>query len=246
MNVMLLLRTFIILFFIGFVLPFRAFTQDSIADSIFYRQSLENTVQSYLKAVGNNTRLYNGSEYTMSYHGVTGSPFFASDSFQYGSVDYDGIKYNNVKMAYDLVGDELIIKAYHDLNLRLVTEKVNSFSFSNHEFVRIMPDSSTSKLKTGFYEILYKGTVTVLAKRKKQVESAFKAEDPYKFSEYEYDYVKKGDIYYPVDSKNSLIDVFGDRKDEIKKYVRKNKIKLKKDRGDEIVKTAQYYVQLKK
>ena len=243
-TVMMLIRLLILFLFV--CLQFNLTAQNQFPDSTDNKQIPGKIIQSYFTEVGDNTPLYNGTEYTMPYHGVTGTPFYASDSFQNGTIIYDGVKYNNVKMAYDLVIDGLIIKAYHDLNLKLVTEKINSFSFSNHMFVRIEHDSTTSKMRTGFYEVIYNGSVTVLSKRKKQLENSFRAEDPYKFAEYEYNYIKKGDNYFIIDNKNSLIEVFGDQKDEIKKFIRKNKIKLKKRKGDNIVKTAQYYEQLKK
>ena len=240
------MRSSPILIFCGLLLSYGLSAQDRKNDATFYQELLSNTYRNYLTQVGDNIRLYNGTEYARPYYGITGHPFFNSNDFQKGTVNYDGTQYQDVLMAYDLVGDELIVKAYQDLSLKLVSEKITSFYFSDHRFVRIIQDSNTSKLPTGFYEILNTGPILVLVKRKKIIEQPLKPENPSKFSEYDSYFLNTEDVYYPIDSRNSLISVFHDYKNEIKKYLRKNRLNFKKDRANTILKTVEYYTQLKK
>jgi len=43
-----------------------------------------------------------------------------------------------------------------------------------------------------------------------------------------------------------LLDLFNEQKTDVKKYLRKNDLRFKKDPGNTIVKAAEYYDQLKK
>ena len=239
------IRSSPILIFCGLLLLHGAAAQDRKSDATFYQEILSNTYKSYVTQAGDNIRLYNGTEYARPYNGISGHPFFDTNSFQKGTVYFDGTQYRDVLMAYDMVGDELIIKAYQDLSLKLVTEKITSFYFSDHLFVRIVQDSNSNNLQTGFYEILNTGPVLALVKRKKIIERPLRAEDPFKFSEYDSYFLKKDDVYYPIDSRNSLISVFHEYKNEIKIFLRKNKLNFKKDRANTLIKTVGYYTQLK-
>jgi hypothetical protein len=224
--------------------------QNYLTDSAFYSQSVNNAVLFYVNSLGKNTHLFNGSEYIFNSHGITGHPFFGADQPVKGNIFYDGTLYPNVSIAYDLSRDEVFINNNpgQDFNLKLITERVRYFSILNHVFVRINQDDNLKGYSpaTGFYDLSYNnGKITVLAKRKKQIEQAFKAEDSLKFIQYNEYLVKKNNAYYPVDSKGSLIDVFRDQKDKVKKYFRKSDLNFKKDPENAIVKTAEYYAQLK-
>lgn len=243
---MMLMRSSQLLIICAFLFSQAGIAQDRKNDETFYQEILSDTYRNYLTQVGDNIKLYNGTEYARPYYGIVGHPFFDSENFQKGVVYYDGVQYRGVQMAYDLVGDELIIKAYQDLSLKLVSEKITSFYFSDHLFIRIVQDSNSTKLQPGFYEVLNSGPVLVLEKRKKVIERPLKAENPFKFSEYDSYFIKKDNVYYSIDSKNSLISVFHEYKNEIKKFLRKNRLNFKKDRANTILKIVGYYAQLKK
>jgi hypothetical protein len=100
-------------------------------------------------------------------------------------------------------------------------------------------------MPAGFYEVLYGGPATVLAKRKKQVQRGVRVEDPYIFKQYDSYFVKHNGIYRSVAAEKDLLLLFGDRKEVLKTYLRTNNINFKKDNEAGLVKTAAYYDQLK-
>ena len=53
------------------------------------------------------------------------------------------------------------------------------------------------------------------------------------------------DVYYSVDGKNALLDVLKDKKDDLKKYIRTNKLNFKKNLESSLVLVTIYYSQLK-
>ncbi len=221
--------------------------QSYMTDSAFYRQSVDNTINFYISSLGESTHLYNGAEYSYSYHGVTGHPFFETDQRVKGNVFYDGTLYTDIPISYDLTRDEVLMdNKAQGFDLRLVTDKIKSFTILNHVFVRLVRDTINKGgiEATGFYDLLFNGRIKVLAKRRKKIEQAFKAEEAPRFIQYNEYFVLKNDEYHKVDSKRSLLDVFGDQKDKLKKYLKKNKLNYKKNPENTIVKAADYYGQL--
>lgn len=239
---------FLFCFFSGLLLLQEIKAQNYTTDSAFYRQTVNNTIFFYTAGLGKTTHLFNGSEYIFNNHGIIGHPFFEAAQPTKGNIFYDGTLYPNVSIAYDISRDEVFINNNpgQDFNLKLITERIEYFSILNHVFIRINQDDNIKGYapSTGFYDLLYNGKVTVLAKRRKQVNQAFKAEDSLKFVQYNEYLIKKNNTYYVVDSKSSLMNIFRDQKDKVKKYFRKSDLDFKKDPENAIVKTTEYYAQL--
>jgi hypothetical protein len=224
------------------------FAQADQSDSSIYEQSIQNAIGIYYKSAGENSHLYNGSEYVPLNTLNHKNPFFETSTLQNASISYDGIVYNNVPLQYDIFNEEIIINRYNqNFRIKLVNNKINWFSIYGHAFIRIEHDSSTKILPdAGFYDQLYSGTVTVFAKRKKKLEENI-AQNVInsQFVEDDHFFIKKDNIYYPVNSKKSTFKVFKDRKKEVQKLMRKNKVKFKPSLEFGIVKAAQYYDQTK-
>lgn len=83
-------------------------------------------------------------EYIESHPDVSGTPFWRTDTLQEGSIYYDGIFYPNIFLAYDAVKEEVAIKNQQRLSIKLLTEKINSFTLSNQLFVNITSDSANN------------------------------------------------------------------------------------------------------
>jgi len=207
----------------------------------------DSVIKIYYNTVGENMQLYNGSEYAGSFSSSIGHPYFETDRLQKGTILYDAVLYRDIALSYDLVRDELIISNYsQQFNLKLVTEKVVYFTLLNHVFVRIEPDSLiVGAVTSGFYEMLYNGKFIVLAKRAKRLQSGA-AEDKPRFIQYDHYFVRQENSFKEVESERDLLDLFNEQKTDVKKYLRKNDLRFKKDPGNTIVKAAEYYAQLKK
>jgi len=221
--------------------------QQSPADSAFYVQSINNSLQSYKKEVQENLHIFNGIEYLRTGHGVKGTPFFEADSLLPGSVFYDGRLYENIPLHYDMVTDEVIISNYAQNNeIKLVSEKLLYFSVDQHLFVRITADSATPGfIKTGYYEKLYDGKMMVLAHRQKLSRTAGTASDnEIRYNEYNDYFVFLNNTFFRAGDKADFLSIAGDKKDAIRKYIKDNKLKFKKKREADMVSVAEYYSQL--
>ena len=234
-------------FFFGLTLSIPCFAQPASDDSTAYAQSRRNLIDFYMTSMGKRIYLYNGSEYIFNSHGITGHPFFESDHLINSRIEYDGTLYYDIPLAYDLVQDRVFTTdTSMNFNIQLFNERVSSFTMAGHHFIRIHSDSGQSMSSTeGFYDLLYDGRIRVLTKRIKMAEPGFKSEDPFHFVSYNEYYLWKNYDYLRIDSKKSLFKAFGDRKDLIKKFYHKNNLDFKKMPEQTLVKTTDYYLQLK-
>ena len=63
---------------------FAADAQQSLTDTAFYTQSINNALAAYKKQVQDNLHIFNGIEYLRSSHGVKGTPFLKLTAFYPG------------------------------------------------------------------------------------------------------------------------------------------------------------------
>jgi len=63
------------------------------------------------------------------------------------------------------------------------------------------------------------------------------------FTQFNDFFVQKNNSFYPVDNESSFTKIMDDRKDEIKKYIRNNKMKFRKQFEESVIKVLTYYNQ---
>ncbi len=217
-------------------------------DSSFLNKAKENTVNLYQQQLGNQSGLINGSQYLgYSFSFASGYPYFYNDTSNNGSILYDKVVYHHIQLRYDEVAEVVIcFQTYR--SVQLISEKINWFNILNHHFERIVLDSLNPSIpKTGFYEVLYQGKISVYKKETKKIQEDLRPQgtEILRTIETKILYlIKKNNTYYPVNNKKSLLQIYADKKNEIDRFIKKNKFKYKKDKENMIVKTAAYYDQL--
>ncbi|UYQ95042.1 hypothetical protein MKQ68_08035 [Chitinophaga horti] len=237
------------------VLCLTAFTasvhaQVQSVDTSVRQSAIRSTEALYHQVIGGQSRLYNGSEYVpFPFPLNEGIPFFISDSMKVGDVSYDGMHFRQVPMMFDMVKDQLIVQESGSFfKIYLVNEKIAQFSLLGHTFVRIVPDSVNARtMTTGFYDRVYQGKTGVYVKRQKMIQETTNNEgirrtvnDMIRY------YVLMDGRYHPVKKEKSVLALLGDEKKEVRQYLRKNKVRYKKDRATALARTMAYYDQLTK
>ncbi len=204
-------------------------------------------VQQYVQSRGNNLLFYNGIEYAHSYPHTTGHPFFLTDTFQQSSLLYEGVLYQNVPLAYDLVSNAVVIKNKEQFLIELKNEKISWFVLEDHSFVSLpSSEQKSDELKPGIYEVSDYGTVAVFIRREKVVKQAANPADLDHFTQYDYYFIKKNNIFFSVKNNNALLTIFDDKKDELKAFLHQNHLNFKKNPEATLLKAAAYYAQIKK
>lgn len=209
-------------------------------DSLAVLTARQSAIDRYQKATFLNARYFNGREYTIQEFRPTGHQFFESFDWDTTSIVYAGHSYTGVVAVYDIHRDEYVIQNHNGLHrIILSSEDLSDFTIHGHRFTRI-----DSGLKPGFYEVIYDGKTKVYCKRfktrtedlsDKVVQIIYAVEDRY--------YIRKDQIYYQVKSKKSVLKLFGDKKREIRRFMR-GKI-YRENREKYIGEMAAYYDQIR-
>ena len=232
-----------VLIFPACLLPCIRSNAQQVSDSANNTEAISQFRQTYFKEIGDNAQIYHGTKYIRYGQKVVGFPYFESDSMLYGVISYQGTLYPNRKLFYNLVSDELIIQnlAQGEL-INLSPEKTDSFTIYDHHFVKLTHVSP--QMTAGYYDQLSYGEPSLYAKREKRLVTGAGNEE-IKYIQYNSYFLKKGTAYLSVGDKKSLLAVFQDQADAVKKYIRSNKLNFKKNLEKSLVMTTIYYSQLK-
>jgi len=211
--------------------------------------ALSNASQLYSKTLGKNNHLNNGREYNYRHIGVEGNPFFGENNWNKGSVYYDNQLYEDINMKFDVHNNVLIIVYYDNkgffVNLQLVNDKIASFSWPGHYFVKIEADTvKNPELSSGFYDLLYNGRINVLAKYTKSIQKNYNSTLYLQiFYKKDFFYIRNGKNVFKVARKRSILKALPNKERELKAYIKKHKLKFKDEnlRGIQIAGVAAYY-----
>ncbi|MFI5124313.1 MAG: hypothetical protein ACHQDF_03245 [Chitinophagales bacterium] len=223
--------------------------QSAAEDSIIYQSAFSHTLAVYYQQAGDQSAIFNGRLYTG--YGFTfkaGIPYFLSGEFRRESLVYDGIKFNDIPLLYDNLLEAIITKD-QGYWVQLVNERVGSFNIANHHFIRLVVDSLDRSLSgTGYYEVLYQGHSAVLKKSIKKIKEELSSAEGILRSIDQTDrfYVRMGNAYFPVRTKKEMLTTFSDHRKEIQQFLRKNKLKFRKDKDNTLSRVTAYYDQLTK
>ena len=220
-----------------------ATAQDSLGDSAYTKAAYNNAVNSYYKYTDKQARLYNGWLHIGYSHKIEGVAYFQDATWKNGTVVYDGLEFPGVNMLYDIYKDELVIQHFHRLMLTLHNVKVKAFSFGGNKFIRYIHDSTQKGSPSrGFYQELYSGKTTLLAKRVKILEETVTDVLEQKFVPKNFYYIQKNNTWYAVKSYKELRKgILKEKSKEIRQYLRKNKIKYRKERERALILSLQQF-----
>jgi hypothetical protein len=204
------------------------------------------SMESYIRTrLGADSRLYNGREYIRNGTPAKGFPNLEWDSLMPGFLVYDGISYN-IPLEYDLAQDQLVIRNYTDnILIGLVTEKASRFSIGPYHFRYIGPGTA-GIADPGFYQELFAGSkVTLLARKKKNLVFPTSADEQPQYFQINTYFLLLNGTGTRINNEKELLDLLSDRKEDLKKYIRKNHLSFKRRIEGSLIQTIAYYQQIK-
>lgn len=220
--------------------------QEPAAGTDFIKEAHDRAVQSYYDFTGKQARLFNGIDHTGYYNTILGTAYYVNDSLVKGNIVYDGLLYQQVPMTYDMYQDEVVIVHFNGLKISLLSEKVKEFTFRGHRFVRHLYDSLAQvTLPTGFYDYLYEGKISVLVKRVKRLEERVTDVVTKEFLSDNKYYIFNNGAYHSFRNLRGLLAALPDKSREIRRYLKRNKMRFKADPENTILTAAKYYDSLK-
>jgi hypothetical protein len=128
--------------------------------------------------------------------------------------------------------------------LKLVNERVSSFTIAGHHFIYLFLDSLNNGIPSaGFYEVLYPGRSKLLkytSKKIREIISVSEGLRRYMDETNEY-YIWRFNSYIPVNTKRELLNYMYDHKKDIQKFIRKNKLDYRNDTDNTLIQVAAYF-----
>jgi hypothetical protein len=224
-----------------------ASAQSQQKDSVFYQSAVANTLSVYFNQLGDQSQIYNGSLYPeLDLNFREGSPYFLGQKINAGSVSYDSIFYPNLSLIYDDYR-QFVVAIDQSFMLKLINERISSFTIADHHFDRISTDSLTRGISVaGFYEVLYNGRSRLLKHTNKTIREVLSSSEGiirYMDESNDY-YIKRGEAYFHVTSKKELLNFVGDHKKEVQRFIRKNKLNYRRDKDKTLIQVTAYYDQI--
>ncbi|RYY61273.1 MAG: hypothetical protein EOO05_06985 [Chitinophagaceae bacterium] len=202
----------------------------------------DSIIANYESRIGSASFIFNGPEYFYSEAGFTTHSFYESPQFDNGTITYNGIVYNNVPLALDILRDELVSISFDkSYKVRLVREKVSGFTLRNASFIAVEGDS-TRVVAPGYYQQLVNGPATLMAKRIKKIQDN-KTDRILKYnleSNSKY-YISRAGKYYHVTDKASLLEALSDKSAEMNEFFRKADVNFRLDPESAFVQAVRFY-----
>ncbi len=236
-------RTIALAFILSAFAVCRCSAQNLPPDSLRYSDAAKQVISQFKTTIADQSELYNGAQYELYPPANKGTFYFLDKNYCVPSViRYNDTWYKNIPILYDVHNDVMVSIADNNL-YTMRSEKVSDVYLLDHHFIYKDADP-LNNLSAGFYDVLYGGKSSVLAKRTKKIDESKATEIIYE--DITDIYVKKGNKYYQVSSKGSVMDVFKDKNKELNQYLKDNKLKFNKDREGTIARLAGYYDQINK
>lgn len=125
--------------------------------------------------------------------------------------------------------------------MQLNSDRVLAFDYNGHQFINLKQITDSVEMKGGFYEVLYGGKTTILAKHvKKYFESVREIQLTQGFKEDTQLYLFNKGRYFKVATKGSILNLLTDKKKELKAFIRQNNL-FANERNESAARVAQYY-----
>ena len=227
----------IILFQLLTVLTQTAFCQ---ADSLIFINVSESRIANDVNAA-----IYNGQEHTGYSSLIEGIPYYESKEWQTGTLVFQNLFYKDVFLKYDLVADQLVVRHPNGITgIVLFTRRIQSFTLGNKHFVNLDTDKE-SELKSGIYEELVNGRMSLYAKRSKLFEENIVLNElERKFIDKNVLYVLKDGHYYAVKKQKTIMKLIADKRNAVTSAMKASKIKFKSNPELALIKMVEVYNQL--
>lgn len=218
-----------------YILPFVLFAiifcPDATAQSDHKNNEQEAIQNAFIKHIGVSAPIFRGPAYVQQTYLMKGSPFWGSDTLTVGRLIYDGLVYENVPLQWDVFQNYVLTTALNTSSkIVLRNDLIESFSVAGRVVKHFTAQKEQNLQNAGFYEVLYDGPTQILSRRRKTNEAKIEGRDViYHFMDKSVYYVRMNGMYHLVSGKKDVLELFDRHRPEIKKQVRREHLRWKKN-----------------
>jgi len=190
--------------------------------------------------------LYNGRAWRNLYSRIKGDQFLFSANLLNGTVTIGPRTFKNLLVKYDIYNDEILTTTDHGIILQLNKEMIDFFSINydgkSYLFKRLDADSTNTL--SGYVNVLYDSNISLYIKYRKEilllaVENKFDL-----FNQLHKIYLKKGGVIILVNNRRDFLNQLKDHKQEVRSFIKSNKLKITKKIPESFQPVVEYYDRL--
>lgn len=187
--------------------------------------------------------LLNGRIWRNQYSKVTGDQFFLTDKYIIGSLTFNGRKFGNLDLKFDIYNDELILSIESYPVIFMNKEMVDSFNLilGNRTYNIINAGTDTLNILEGYVNVLYKGPSALYVKYIKKIQPLADDGKYDLFYQEHLVYLRKGAEIIPVTGRKKLMNLLEDKKKEIRDYLKRSGIKVTQKDPYTFIPVLEYY-----
>jgi peptide subunit release factor RF-3 len=148
-----------------------------------------------------------------------------------------------VNLLYDEAAD-LVVLQDSSHKIELISEKLDGFGIgdSKFQYLEKKDANSTDLLRTGFYQLLVEGSVSLYKKESKKItEKIVGNELSYIIETSTYYYLLKQNRYTEIQSKKTIFRLLKDKEKELKKFAKTQHLNYRKDKDNMLSNVVENY-----
>ena len=186
-----------------------------------------------------------GKEHKGQYPPGKGHPFFDQQNWRSGYIEMLQMSLAYDAIRYDLLNDHLLIQHFSESGSHVVIvnrDYAREFQLDGHHFFFLeMVEGDGSGLEPGYYEAGYGSGTEIWIRWKKSFSEGSQGSGQYELSTTHY--IKNNNSYFRITNRKSLLRAFPEREDEIKSYLKKQKISVSRADTEQLAGIVSYYVE---
>ncbi len=231
----------IFLIFSLLLFPLKSYSQTSSENKVQLKQLMAFVETKYQL----DDLLVNGSLYRPMHIRAKGSPYFLSDNLWKNGIFYiKGRQYSDQDILYNIATNQMVTKIYMPdgsaKNIIIENHFIDSVIIETHFFINIAP--FTKNKLNEIYEQAYNGNIKGLIKHVSTHKRIITNETPDGYYEEpeKIIFLLKDKEMFRISGKKSLLTHFSAKKKQITRYMRQQKIRLKKAEISELYNLFKY------
>ena len=179
----------------------------------------------FASAASGSQQLFNGPEVILYSPIANEHPYFRTEDLIFGKLKYDGFWHEDVALHFDLERQRLITPYYYEgTPMQLVSAFVDAFELEGHRFINVRQPGYRGLEQPGFYELIYEGPSAIYARHRKIFHEKYRDTEVIREFESITDYyLVRGGNQRKFNAVRELQEVFIDRKQEVRAFIRKNR-----------------------
>jgi hypothetical protein len=191
--------------------------------------------------------LYNGTIYNFGSAHIRGHQFLEKEMFDTGSITIDKQSFSGLLLNYDIFNQEVLLKSgkgFQEKIISLPVETIKSFSIGDRHFIVAFEENRSAIIYETIGDLNFK-FIRSWSKEMKTVND--NSIYNYEFSKPLHDtYFSNGEYMQQLRWRKDVLEVFPEtNRSDVKKFLRKNKIRFRSASSAELLELIRYRYTLK-